>query len=446
MKGGNSVNKYELTEEMADVMVKDQKLDVIGKSVEKKDALGKVLGTSLFSADIELDGMLYGAVKRSNVASAILKNINTSKAKALPGVVSVLTAKDIPGDNRIGIIIKDEPVLVDDKIRRIGDALAIVAAETKEIAEQALDLIEVEYEELEGIFTIEDALKEDSHKIHGNTNVLQTKNLVFGDVDEAFKHCDVIVENTYKTNYLAHMFIEPEAGLATYESGVLTFWSSTQNPHFDRGEVAKMLKLPQSRVRSIQATTGGGFGGKLDISVQCHAALLAYYTGRPVKFVRSREESMIASSKRHPMTMTLKTGATKDGKILALDAHVKGDTGAYASYGPAVIARAMTHLTGPYEVSNVRIKATFVYTNNPMAGAFRGFGVPQAAVAHEGQMDLLAEKLGMSPYEVRLKNALKVGSVTPTNQKLLDSVGIIETIEKAMEKAKEVIFKEGEVK
>ena len=422
------------------------KLNIIGKSVEKKDSLSKVLGTALFAADMELDNMLYGAVKRSKVASAVLKNIDTSKAKALPGVEAVLTYKDIPGDNRVGIIFKDEPILVDDEIRRVGDALAIVAAETKEIAEEALELIEVEYEELEPIFTIEDALKEESHKIHGNTNVLQTKNLVRGDVDAAFAQCDVIVEETYKTNYFAHMFIEPEAGIAKYENGIITFWSSTQNPHFDRGEVARMLKFPQSRVRSIQAVTGGGFGGKLDISVQCHAALLAYYTGRPVKFVRNREESMMVSSKRHPMTMTLKTGATKDGKILALEAHITGDTGAYASYGPAVISRAMTHLTGPYEVPNVRMTATFAYTNNPMAGAFRGFGVPQAAIAHEGQMDLLAKKLGMDPVELRLKNALKVGSCTPTGQVLTDGVGIVETIEKAVEKAKEVIKGEGEVK
>ncbi|MGF7059845.1 xanthine dehydrogenase family protein molybdopterin-binding subunit [Brassicibacter mesophilus] len=422
------------------------KLNIIGKSVGKKDSLSKVLGTALFAADMELENMLYGAVKRSKVASAILKNIDTSKAKALPGVAAVLTYKDIPGDNRVGIIFKDEPILVDDEIRRIGDALAIVAAETKEIAEAALELIEVEYEELEPIFTIEDAFKEDSHKIHGNTNVLQTKNLVRGDVDSAFEKCDVIVEETYKTNYFAHMFIEPEAGIAKYENGIVTFWSSTQNPHFDRGEVARMLKFPQSRVRSIQAVTGGGFGGKLDISVQCHASLLAYYTGRPVKFVRDREESMMVSSKRHPMTMKLKSGATKDGKILALEAHITGDTGAYASYGPAVIARAMTHLTGPYEVPNVKMTATFAYTNNPMAGAFRGFGVPQASIAHEGQMDLLAKKLGMDPIELRLKNALKVGSYTPTGQLLTDGVGIVETIEKAVEKAKEVITGEGEVK
>lgn len=420
--------------------------NTVGKNVDKKDALSKVLGTAKFSADMEFENMLFGAVKRSEVASAVLKNIDTSKAKALPGVASVLTYKDIPGGNRIGIIIKDEPVLVDDNIRRMGDALAIVAAETKEIAEEALKLIEVEYEELEPVFNFDDALKEESHKIHGKTNVLMEKHLLKGDVDAAFKECDVIVENTYKTNYVAHMFIEPEAGVAKYENGIVSVWCSTQNPHFDRGEVARTLNMSQNKVRVIQATTGGGFGGKLDISVQCHAALLAYYTGRPVKFVVNREESMKVSSKRHPISMQVKTGAKKDGTLHAFQAYLTSDTGAYSSYGPAVISRAMTHMTGPYEVPNVKVDATFVYTNNPMAGAQRGFGVPQASIAHEGQMDILAEKLGISPIEIRLKNAFKAGSHTPTNQVLYDSVGIVETIEKAVEKAKEVIFNEGEVK
>lgn len=421
-------------------------LKIIGNNYEKKDILSKALGTAKFAADMNMDNMLYGAVKRSEIAAAILKNIDTSKAKALPGVAAVLTYKDIPGGNRVGIILKDEPVLVDDEIRRIGDALAIVAAETKEIAEEALKLIEVEYEELEPILTIEDALKEDSHKIHNNSNILQDKHLNKGDVDKAFEECDVIVENTFKTGYYEHMYIETEAGIAKYEDGIMTVWCSTQNPHFDRGEVARMLGMPLNRVRVIQTTTGAGFGGKLDISTQCHTALLSYYTGRPVKIVFSREDSMVVSSKRHPMTMWLKTGAKKDGTILALDAVLTSDTGAYASYGPAVITRAMTHITGPYEVPNVRVRGTFVYTNNPMAGAFRGFGVPQAAVAHEGQMDMLAEKLGISSAEIRLKNALRVGSYTATNQKLLDSIGISETITKALQKANEVIFNDGEVK
>jgi CO/xanthine dehydrogenase Mo-binding subunit len=260
-----------------------------------------------------------------------------------------------------------------------------------------------------------------------------------GDVEAAFEKCDIIVENEYYTPQINHAFIEPEATIAKYEGGIVTFWSSTQNPHYDRGEVAKMLGIGQNRVRSIQAVTGGGFGGKLDISTQCHACLAAYYTKRPIKLVRSRKESMIVSSKRHEHFMKFKTGATKNGKILATDVELLEDTGAYGSYGLAVITRAVVHAQGPYDIPNVRVKATMVYTNNPMAGAMRGFGVPQVAVGHEGQMDILANKLGMDPIKFRMMNCFKVGSVTGTGQRLNDSVGIYETLEKAAEKANELM-------
>lgn len=420
-----------------------KEFNVIGKNVIKKDAVDKVLGKAKFAADMKLPNMLVAGVKRSEVPSGKVININAEKAKKLPGVVSVLTYKDIPGENIIGIINKDEPILVEDKIRRIGDAIAIVAAEDESTLEKALELIEVEIEETQGVFTIEDALKEDSPKVHGDTNILAEKILKRGDVDAAFKKCDVIVENEYSTPVIAHMFIEPEATLANYEEGIITFYSSTQNPHYDRGEVARMLGITLNRVRSVQATTGGGFGGKLDISTQCHTALLAFYTNRPIKMVRSREESMKVSSKRHPHYMKFKTGATKDGKILATDVELLQDTGAYGSYGLAVITRSMVHAQGPYEIPNVRIRAKMVYTNNPMSGAMRGFGVPQVAIGHEGQMDALAEKLGIDPVEIRTKNCFQTGSVTATGQKLVDSIGIYETIKKAADKAEQIMDKEG---
>lgn len=422
-----------------DILKDKDNLNSVGKNVQKKDGISKVNGSAIFARDINFEGMLYAKVLRSKVAHAVLNNIYTDKAEKLPGVVCVLTSKDIPGKNRVGIIIKDEPVLVDDKIRRYGDALAVVAAETEETAEKAIELIEVDYTELPVITTVDDALKEDSLKIHGDTNILGHKTLIKGNVDEAFKKCDVIVENTYKTNYYAHMFIEPECGVSKYENGILTVWASTQNPHFDRGEVARVLNLPQSKVRVSQAVTGGGFGGKLDISTQCFVALLTYYTKRPVKLSYTREESMSVSSKRHPHTMKYKTGADKNGKILAMQAEFMQDSGAYASYGPAVITRGMVHATGPYEIPNVSIEATMTYTNNPMAGAFRGFGVPQVSIAHEQQIDAIAEKLNISPYEIRLKNALKVGSYTSTMQKLESSAGLIDTLKKAREKSEEVI-------
>lgn len=412
---------------------------VIGKSQVKVDALEKVLGTTKFAADYSLPGMLYGGVFRSTVPHATINNLNLEKARALDGVEAVLDYHAIPGKNRFGIIIKDEPCLVDDKIRRYGDALAVVAAKSPEILEAALGLIEVEYSEIEPVFSFERALEADAPIIHGTTNIHQVKHLECGDVAAAFVECDVIIENTYSTHRLSHMFIEPDAGVAYYDDdGLMTVVASTQNPHYDRNEVAALLGLPYNQVRVIQAATGGGFGGKLDISVQCHCALLTYYTKKPVRIVRSRSESTMVSSKRHPMTMTAKTGAIRDGMLLAMEIKMTGDTGAYASYGPAVITRAMAHCTGPYNIPNVRADATFVYTNNPMGGAFRGFGVPQVAVCHEGQMNALARELGIDPVEIRLKNAHQVGSKLPTGQILENSVGFIDTLKKAHAKAGEV--------
>ncbi len=411
---------------------------ILGKSVIKKDTMEKVLGTAKFAADLTLPNMLYGGVFRSTIPSGYIKKFDPSAALAIPGVACVLTHKDVPGKNRIGIILKDEPVLVDDKIRRYGDAIAVVAAQTPDLVQEALDAIKVEYEEIEPVLSIERAAQADSPKIHGESNVHQTKHLEHGNVDEAFKHCDLIIENDYETPMLSHMFIEPDAGIAAYENGMMTVYSSTQNPHYDRGEIAAMLNFPNNQVTCVQVTTGGGFGGKLDISVQCHAALLSYHTGQPVKIIRSRQESTLVSSKRHPVKMHYKTGATKDGKILAVQATLIGDTGAYASYGPAVITRAVVHAAGPYEVPNVRVDATFYYTNNPMAGAFRGFGVPQVAVAHEGQMNALAKALDMDPIEIRILNAHRIGSITSTGQVLEDNVGFLETLEAARNKAKEL--------
>ncbi|MBR0171526.1 MAG: molybdopterin-dependent oxidoreductase, partial [Lachnospiraceae bacterium] len=380
---------------------------IMGKSYEKKDARDKALGLARFAGDLSFPHMLYGGVFRSTIAHGVIKKFDASKALAIDGVACVLTSKDIPGKNRIGIILKDEPVLVDDKIRRQGDAIAVVAAETPEKVREALDAIKIEYKEYEAVLTMERAAEEDSPKIHGDTNVHQTRHLEHGNVDEAFKKCDVIVENDYESPMLSHMFIEPDAGICTYEDGKVTMYCSTQNPHYDRGEVAGMLGIPLNRVSNIQAATGGGFGGKLDISVQCHMALLAYHTGRPVKMVRTREESTAVSSKRHPFKMHYKTGATTDGKVLACEATLYSDTGAYASYGPAVITRACVHAAGPYEIPNIRVDSVFYYTNNPMSGAFRGFGVPQISIGHEGQMNALAKALNMDPIEIRIINAHK---------------------------------------
>jgi CO/xanthine dehydrogenase Mo-binding subunit len=413
---------------------------ILGRDYPKVDALDKALGRAKFAADYYMPNMLYGGVYRSTVPHAVIKKLNMDKARALPGVACVLDYTAIPGKNRFGIIVKDEPCLVDDKVRRYGDAICVIAAETPEIVEEAKQLIEVEYEELPVINSFESALAEGAVCVHGTTNVHAKKHLEFGNVDEAWDKCDIIIENTYSTHVLSHMFIEPDAGIAYYdEKGIMTVIASTQNAHYDRNEVAAMLGVPQNKVRCIQPTTGGGFGGKLDIGVQLHIALMAHYTKRPVKMVRSRTESTMVSSKRHPITTRVKTGATKDGKLVAAQYWLTCDAGAYGSYGPAVIGRFPVHCVGPYECPNVRLDATFVYTNNPMCGAFRGFGVPQSSVPAEGQMDAIAKALHMNPLEIRRINGHHVGSVIPTGQELTESVGYLDTLTAAIEKAKEVM-------
>ncbi|MCX7779672.1 MAG: molybdopterin-dependent oxidoreductase [Negativicutes bacterium] len=413
---------------------------VVGQSVPKADALDKVIGRAKFAADISFPGMLYAKALRSPVAHGILQHIDYSAAAALPGVAAVLTGKDVPGANNFGIIIKDEPVIVKngEKIRKIGDTLALVAAENEAIAEQALALIKVDIEELTPVLCPIAAMQPDAPKIYDKGNVLAVRKIVKGDTEAGFRDSAVVVQQQYKTQMVEHAYIEPEAGIALFDGDVVTMWVSTQNPHYDAKEVARNLNIGLNKVRVIQAATGGGFGGKLDVSVQVHLAMLAVVTRRPVRMVYSRTESIKNSVKRHPYTITMKTGADANGRLTAFECTIIGDTGAYASYGPGTLTRSAVHATGPYEIPNVKITAYTVYTNNPQAGAMRGFGVPQVAFAHEAQMDMLAEKVGISPLEIRLLNALRPGSLTATGQYLEQSVGIVSTLEAAAAKVREI--------
>ncbi|WP_425058283.1 hypothetical protein SCACP_29280 [Sporomusa carbonis] len=405
---------------------------IVGQSVKKVDAVEKVLGKAQFAADIYFDGMLYAKVFRSDIPHGILRAIDVSKAAALPGVAVILTGNDVPGANSTGMIVKDEPVLVriNGKIRKIGDPLALIAAETEELAEKALELIDVDIEVLPPVFDPVAAMTDTAPKIYDDGNVLAVRKIRKGDVAAAFQQCAVVVEQEYRTQMVEHGYIEPEAGVAKLDGDVVTLWVSTQNTHFDAKEVARNLNIGLDKVRVIQAATGGGFGGKLDISVQVHLGLLAMKTRRPVKLVYTRTESIINSAKRHPCTIKMKTGTDRSGKLLAMECSIIGDTGAYASYGPGTLTRSAVHATGPYEIPHIAIDAYTVYTNNPTAGAMRGFGVPQVAFAHESQMDMLAEKIGISPLEIRLRNAFRPGSVTATGAELNQSVGIVPTLEK----------------
>ncbi|MBA7467914.1 Nicotinate dehydrogenase large molybdopterin subunit [subsurface metagenome] len=409
----------------------------VGKNILKVDAQEKVTGKAIYPDDIYFDNMLYLKIKRAAHPHAYLRRINISKAQKLPGVVKIITAADIPEVKNFGLIIKDQPVLIGigQKMRYMGDALAIVIAESKEAASQAIGLIEVELEKLEVISDPLRAMEKEAPLIHKDGNILATHYLEKGDTKKGFTQADLIVENEYKTSFLDQVPLQVEAGVGFYdeESKVIKLWAATQWLHDTQADIAQSLGLPKEKIRIIQPVIGGAFGKKEDISVHIHLALAAMETKRPVKLTYTREESMIAQSKRHAFIVRVKTGANKEGYLTAWQVEVIGDTGAYASSGLAVVHKGMYHCTGPYNVKNVKGVAYTVYTNNTYAGAMRGFGATQMAFAYESQMDILARKLGIDPIQFRLQNAYDIGSSTPNGQILTQSVGVKETIKKAAE-------------
>jgi selenium-dependent xanthine dehydrogenase len=403
----------------------------IGKCLNRVDVRPKVLGTAQFVDDIMMDGMLYGATLRTKVPRALIKRIDTSKAISYPGVEAVLTAEDIPGENYWGHIFHDWPTLVavGEETRYIGDALALVAAQSKHQAHEALALIKVEYEELEPVISPSQALLEQAAKIHPNGNLLSKTEIRRGDVEEAIRQSAFVVSNRYTTPPTDHAFMEPECALAIPNSdGGITVYVSSQSVYDDMHGIAAILNLPQEKVRVVSQYVGGAFGGKEDLSVQHHSALLALKTKKPVKLTFSRQESLLVHPKRHAMEIELTTACDDKGRITAIKAKIIADTGAYASLGSAVLQRTCTHIGGPYHVPNAEITGLCVYTNNPPAGAFRGFGVPQASFAGETNLDLLAEKVGISPWEIRFLNALESGLTMATGQIADEGTALKETL------------------
>ena len=418
-------------------------VSLIGQSVDKADGREKVRGEGVFFGDLNLPGMLVGRVLRSRYPHARILKIDTSRAKALPGVVVVATAADIPGSKTMGRM-HDQWILCEDKVRYMGDAVALVAAEDSEIAARALELIDVEYQELPAVFTPKEAMLPGAPLVHEGreSNVLFQFKLRKGDVDDAFAKCDVIVENTYGVPTSDHAYMEVEGAIATKNvDGTVTVFMPAQMAFRMRNSIAEMLNLPHESVRFISTNAGGAFGGKEDAEPGCRAALLAYLSGRPVKLVYSREESLISSTKRHASVIEYKSGATRDGRLQAVEVRVFLNKGAYASVGgkmpPAsgLTTKSGYHVPGPYVIPNVCVDSLNIYTNMPAGGAIRGFGVPQMAFAHESQMDELASRLGMDPAEFRLLNGLETGSRTACNQLLEYSVGLKECIRKATGKA-----------
>lgn len=408
-------------------------LTVIGRSYARPDAIDKVTGKAKFTDDLKFEGMLHARVKRANVPHAILKHIDISKARQLPGVKAILTAEDIPGENSHGLVVYDWPVLVGvgEQVRTVGDALAIVAAEDRETATRGMDLIEVEFEPLPVIDNPLQARREDVPQLHPKGNLLKHIKVRKGDVEQGFAEADVVLEHTFTTAITEQAFIEPECSIARLTTeGRMEVYVGSQIPYADRNQIARVLGWPEDRVRVVGMMIGGGFGGKEDIAGQIHAALLAQATGRPVKLLFDRHESLLVHPKRHATQIRIKVGARQDGELTAIETELYGDTGAYASLGEKVMTRATTHSAGPYSVPHARADCYAMYTNNPPAGAFRGFGVTQSCFAVESIMDMLAESLQLDPAEIRRKNALRTGSTTNTGQLLTESVGLLECIDR----------------
>ena len=416
----------------------ERELAVVGNRVPMIDAAAKVKGTAQFTDDLMLSGMLHGKILRSPLPHAKILHIDTLRAERLPGVKGVMTGKDIP-DRMYGIVPKarDEYALAKDKVRYIGDEVAAVCAIDPEIAEDALELIKVDYEELPAVFDPFEAKKEGAPLIHdgvkNNTSFSIRKE--FGNVEKGFAESDFVFEDSFYSQAVNHAPLEPHAALAQYDplKGELTIWSSTQIPFFLRRNLSATLLIPESKVRVIKPKVGGGFGQKIDMYAKDFCACwFAIRLGRPVKFVYEREEVFIGTRQRHPMYITVKTGMKKDGSILAQQFTAYADGGAYNSTAPTMIALSCYFLMIPYRIPNLIYEGHHVYTNKPVGGAMRGHGIPQARFAVERQLDICAERIGIDPAELRIKNSIHAGEPHPAKF-IINSCGFSDCVKKAAE-------------
>lgn len=411
-------------------------MKTVGQREKRPDAIDKLTGATIYPQDIDMPNLCYGATLRSSIACGSFV-MDVSEAQAMPGVLLILTAKDIPGHNHHGVLFKDHEVFCKEKVRRIGDPLAFVVANTMSEAEAARDAISVTYTATEGVFDPEKALLPEAPRVHEDVeNLIYHYKCRTGDIEAGFRDAKVVVEAVYETPFVDHAFLQLEAGVSFIdEEGRLVVRAATQYPHFDQLEIAEALGLETEQVVVDNPAVGGAFGGREDLTLQVHIGLATLKLKRPVKVVYSREESFYAHSKRHPVRIYIKSGADASGKLTALEARLYGDSGAYASWAINVLRKAGVHVTGPYRIPNVKVDSYAVYTNNPFTGAMRGFGATQVAVAYEQQMDKLAEKLGMSAYDIRKVNLFHPKDMTANGQVLIQSVPLetcLDTIWSAM--------------
>lgn len=404
---------------------------VIGEPMHRVDAAAKALGDAEYCDDIRMDGMLLGCAVRSEYPRALVKAVDVEAARALPGVHAVVTAAELPGSLCIGHLKKDYNVLipVGSETHFCGDAIVLIAAESAELLAEAKRLVRVEFEELTPVLSPAEAMAPDAPLIHETGNLLASEHLVRGDAAAAIAASKHVVTMKYSTPFNEHAFLEPETAVALPDGDGLLIYSGDQGIYQTRRECAEAAGLPEERVRVVAKMVGGGFGGKEDMSVQHHAAILALAAKRPVKFSLTRDESLLVHPKRHPMEMEFTTACDENGILTAMKATIVSDTGAYASLGGPVLQRACTHAAGPYNYQNILIEGKAYYTNNPPAGAFRGFGVTQSCFATECNLNLLAEKAGISPFEIRYRNAIRPGQVLPNGQIADESTALVETLD-----------------
>lgn len=394
------------------------------------DAKEKVLGTGRFANDFTVEGQLYAKALRTTYPRAKIQSIDTARAEAHPDCVKIALAHDVPF-NKHGHLFPDWDVIIaeGDITRYLGDSLAIACATKKESLDEILSLIDVEYEVLEVMDSPMKSLRAEAPLLHPAGNILRREVLRRGNVDQAIRESKYVVTRKYKTPMQEHAYMEPESALAMPEGDGILIYTASQSIYDEQREIARMLKIPPEQVHCHSMLVGGGFGGKEDMSVQHHAALMAWLTKKPVRVTLSRAESLIVTTKKHAADIEMTTACDETGRLTAMRATVITDTGAYASLGGPVLQRMCTHAAGPYNYQNIDVIGMAVLTNNPPAGAYRGFGVPQSCFATESNLNLLAKLVGISPWEIRYRNAIRPGQVLPNGQMADDSCGLVETLE-----------------